>query len=54
MNGLEFASRLNTQYFGGLLASVVVDRLGALPMDRDDVRAFVARMCRSMWRRPCL
>ena len=49
MHGLEFASRLNTQYFGGRLAPVVVDRLGVLPMDRDDVRAFVERMCRSMW-----
>jgi hypothetical protein len=48
MHGLEFAARLNTQYFGGRLAPAVIDRLALLPMDRDDTRAFVERMCRSM------
>ena len=48
MHGTQFAARVNVQYFGGRLSRAVVDRLAVLPIDREDVRRFVERMCRSM------
>jgi hypothetical protein len=48
MAGRQFAARMNHVYFDGALAPSVVDRIGALPVDRDDARAFVERMFRSM------
>jgi hypothetical protein len=47
MHGTQFASQVNAQYFGGRLSREVIDRLAVLPMNREDVRAFVERMCRS-------
>jgi len=48
MDGRQFAERMNACYFDGRLAADVVDRLSALPVDREDARAFVERMFRSM------
>lgn len=48
MHGRRFAEHMNETYFGGALAAGVVDRLTALPADREDVRRFVERMFRSM------
>jgi hypothetical protein len=43
-----FVDGLNATYFEARLAPDVVERLCALPIDRDDARAFVERVCRFM------
>ncbi|MEO7275498.1 MAG: hypothetical protein ABIX28_20730 [Vicinamibacterales bacterium] len=48
MDGRQFAGRMNATYFAGGLAVEVLDRISALPVDREDARAFVERMFRSM------
>lgn len=39
---------MNDAYFDGALSPSIVDRIGTLPVDRDDARAFVERMFRLM------
>jgi SAM-dependent methyltransferase len=41
---------VNSSYFRGQLAPAVVDRLTAIPVEREDVRAFIERMFREMRR----
>ncbi len=48
MHGRRFADHMNGTYFDGMLQRDVVDRLSMLPADREDTRAFVERMFRSM------
>jgi hypothetical protein len=43
-----FVDGLNDKYFESRLSPDVVERLCALPVDRDDARAFVERVCRFM------
>ncbi len=50
MSARDYAEQLSTTYFDGRLAPAVVDRLAELPVERDDVRAFVERMFREMRR----
>jgi len=39
----DFLQRMNTTYFGGKLTQDVIERLGALPVEREDARQFVER-----------
>jgi hypothetical protein len=48
MSSRAYVDDLNRLYFDGRLAPAVVERLSALPVARDDVRAFVERMFRMM------
>jgi hypothetical protein len=50
MPSRAYVDTLNRSYFEGRLAPAVVERLSALPVARDDVRAFVERMFRMMQR----
>ncbi len=48
MSTRAFVDGLNSRYFDGKLSPAVVDQLCALPVDREDARAFVERMFRFM------
>ena len=48
MSDRPYSDHLNDTFFDGQLSPLVVERLGGLPIERDDARAFVERMFRSM------
>lgn len=50
MQPLAFIDVLNRTYFEGRLSAPVIDALTALPVHRDDARAFLERACRLMHR----
>ena len=44
VSGQEFVDYFNSEYFGGGLSADVIDRLRALPVERDDACAFLDRL----------